>query len=323
MLLPGGLYTQQYISERLSKVRPLLAAPEAEFKALLADAFPKDELRREFMLTASSGALELAQQDLLQFCNNNELSHPEWISHQLTLILNQLADSPISSVNKQEALNWVRQLCVADRQFIILQWRIRNENPVQWLTSECSHCHSFYDFSIDWRQLPFKPAGVTFPFARAQTTHGTLLLRVPNGADQEWLSSQSSSSQKSSHLSQRNFKKAFALRLLISDDCNSNVTINNLTDDDCEAIELAVESVSPELPDCINTQCPECGHGQVVAIDLYETLAKPATTLLDEVHRIALHYHWSEEAILNMPKQRRKQYLTRLDRERGMQGAYS
>lgn len=313
MLLLGGLLAPQFESEHLCKVRPLLAAPDSEFDAFFAECFQKDDLQKEFTFTASSGALELAQQELLQYCSDNDLTHPEWISHQLTLIVNSLGNSAISPDDQADTLNRIRQLCVADRQYMVLQWRIRNEKPVQWLSSECSHCQSFYDFHIDWRQLPFKPAGSTFPYTRAHTSQGPMLLRVPNGFDQEWLAL-----QRASSISPNDLKRAFALRLVVSD---SKDSANHLSEVDFENIELAVETVSPELSDCINTQCPECGHQQIVAIDLYETLAKPAAGLLDEVHRIALHYHWSEEAILNLPKQRRKQYLSRLDRERGMQGA--
>ena len=34
-----------------------------------------------------------------------------------------------------------------------------------------------------------------------------------------------------------------------------------------------------------------------------------ADTLYEELHRIALHYHWSERAILRLPTSKRRRYL--------------
>jgi hypothetical protein len=38
-------------------------------------------------------------------------------------------------------------------------------------------------------------------------------------------------------------------------------------------------------------------------------VAATADRLLDEVHAIAWHYHWSESEILDLPRARRRRYL--------------
>ena len=36
-------------------------------------------------------------------------------------------------------------------------------------------------------------------------------------------------------------------------------------------------------------------------------------TLYEELHRIAIHYHWSERAILRLPTSKRRRYLRLLE----------
>jgi hypothetical protein len=55
-----------------------------------------------------------------------------------------------------------------------------------------------------------------------------------------------------------------------------------------------------------------------VQLDWYRGIHKPIDELLDQIHRLAANYHWSEQEILALPKQRRTAYLRRLDRERGV-----
>jgi len=62
--------------------------------------------------------------------------------------------------------------------------------------------------------------------------------------------------------------------------------------------------------------CAECAGKWTLTFDpasfLWEELNAQALTLLDEVHRLALHYGWSERDILALSEQRRRAYLARL-----------
>ncbi len=83
------------------------------------------------------------------------------------------------------------------------------------------------------------------------------------------------------------------------------------------AIETALEEADPLTGLEIHTTCPSCGAAVVLPLDLErECLTRLATEqprLLDEVHRLALAYHWSEAEILAVPPARRRQYLQRID----------
>jgi hypothetical protein len=59
--------------------------------------------------------------------------------------------------------------------------------------------------------------------------------------------------------------------------------------------------------------CPACGAWIEVELDPFELLARELGTgsdrLLAEVHCLAFHYGWTEDAILDLPRTRRWRYL--------------
>jgi len=314
MQLPGGL-----------------PAAKADPAADMTSMSYRQLLQRRFSFAPDTGLLSLALQDALQDSRERGWSHPHWVSQVLVKILASLGD-PMSDRSAQTLdldLERVRDLCIADRQYIFLQWRIRYGDPMQWLTARCDQCQASYDFPLDWRLLPIQPAAESFPYASAETSQGTLLLRVANGRDQEWLAQ-----QEQYDFSAAELRRLLALRLIVglpggaeqdgADQHGSGQSAwqpDALTDDDLNVMEQALEAVAPELPMQLETVCPECGAPQCIALDLYAPLAQPATGLLDEIHQLALNYHWSEAEILKLPRQRRQQYLLRLERERGFSGA--
>jgi hypothetical protein len=63
----------------------------------------------------------------------------------------------------------------------------------------------------------------------------------------------------------------------------------------------------------LNLECPVCGGAFAVVFDtasfLLQELDERASRLVHEVHTLAVHYHWSERDILQMPHRRRARYL--------------
>lgn len=79
----------------------------------------------------------------------------------------------------------------------------------------------------------------------------------------------------------------------------------------------ALETLAAGLDIDLATTCVECGGGITTPFDVaHFVLAEceaGARHLLDDVHRIALAYHWSEAAILELPRARRQDYLARIE----------
>ena len=79
------------------------------------------------------------------------------------------------------------------------------------------------------------------------------------------------------------------------------------------AIEAALESADPLTALQIQTECPECGHGFELPVDLEQLLLQrlmaAQTRVLRDIHRLASAYHWSEREILALSPKRRAFYL--------------
>lgn len=88
-----------------------------------------------------------------------------------------------------------------------------------------------------------------------------------------------------------------------------------------EALEAAVDEAMDEfdpLPGFeMQVVCPECGATTKAAPELtaaaLQRLVSAQERLLDDVHTIALNYHWTEAEILAMPAWRRQGYLARIE----------
>jgi hypothetical protein len=77
--------------------------------------------------------------------------------------------------------------------------------------------------------------------------------------------------------------------------------------------ERAMESLAPPLSGEIQGQCPECGVSVNFWFDVQSYVQRElrydAEFLYEDVHQLASRYHWSEEKILSLPRQRRVQYV--------------
>lgn len=254
-------------------------------------------LEKDFHFSPVSGALEMRLHEACAYSR----SHPHFVSQALACVLEEVGGQ---SAN----IDRVRDLCVADRQYLALQWRLQNSDAQQWLTASCPQCAAYYDFPLQWNLLPIKPAAAEFPFAVAETALGEIHVRAPTGRDQEVIALLPADIDVKRWLTQR---------LIVSPTHDRHA----LSDADYLVIDAAIEAMVPEVANAVGTQCPECGCEHSVELDLYGALFKANNELLDDVHRIASVYHWSEAEILALPSERRLQYLQRIDRARGMTGA--
>jgi hypothetical protein len=83
-----------------------------------------------------------------------------------------------------------------------------------------------------------------------------------------------------------------------------------------QAFGLALTEDAPLTDPLVALVCPACADTWEETFDIARFLAGDLLVagqrLLDEVHVIALAYHWSEQDILALPRARRRHYLGRL-----------
>jgi len=87
-----------------------------------------------------------------------------------------------------------------------------------------------------------------------------------------------------------------------------------------EEIGRVMDEHDPLVNFTVRVQCPDCEQESVCEIDLEDVslnrLRQAQLRLLATVHRLAAHYHWSEEEIFKVPHWRRDYYLNLLEREK-------
>ena len=196
----------------------------------------------------------------------------------------------------------VDALSVGDRQFLMSRLASHLGLESVWLSATCGYCHGQFDFPLDYGAIPVKPAGEGYPFAEVMLSRGQVRVRVPSGADQRAILSCPD---------EQRARRELARRCIVGESAP-------LMDDDIARIETALEELAPELATHVTAPCPECGSDNLLEIDPYYLLGRVGNELFVEIHHLAAHYHWSESEILNLPRWRRKKYLSLIDRARGM-----
>lgn len=83
-----------------------------------------------------------------------------------------------------------------------------------------------------------------------------------------------------------------------------------------EQLAAGLDAADPRIDVTLDLSCPECSHAWCAPFDvpafLWEEIDVRARRLLDEVHALALAYHWSETEILALSDVRRYAYLDRV-----------
>ncbi len=253
---------------------------------------------RDAQFREPDGRLEMA----LLTAVETAASVPEAVSGVLGAALDKLAGRPADRT--RAAL-----LCVVDRRFLMRSLHAWLGGEAQWHTATCSRCKAPFDFPLRLSRLPVGEAGEGYPFARVSGGKTSWTLRLPNGADQEAIADLPDEETARQHLLAR-------IRL----DGPADALAEMAGDPDGWArIESALEAIAPALIDRVRADCPECGAQNVIEPDPYPLLRQSAHPLLEEIHRIARAYHWSETEILALPRGRRRRYLELIDAGRGLQ----
>ncbi len=223
------------------------------------------------------------------------------LAEQVTLILTQTLDRVAGLMVDKEL---VLSLCSGDRLFLMLQLQANLDPSPQWFTSNCRHCDEKIQFQFEPTTMPVKPAGKNFPQSSVTLSAGNINLRVPCGADEEILAKNSLNEQNAMDI---------LLQRLISSNCH-NLNIGSLSHEDLNLIDQLLDEMSPQPGTSVSIKCPYCSFQQQINIDHYAWINQSTQQLDEEIHTLALNYHWSEKDILGLPKHRRQHYLQLIQR---------
>lgn len=257
-------------------------------------------LARDYSFVPLTGNLELALADAAA----DETSLQDGVSAVLAAALETVGGEPVSR-------DRVSGLAVGDRQYLMRRLAVYLGLDHMWLTADCAACGARFDFPVCLSALPVKPAGAGYPYADVQTGQGRLRVRVPTGADQAAIGADLEAGDALGVLLER----------CIVDGSFAGMGSHDLSPQDIEAIDSALEAVAPEVGTTAEAACPDCGHASLVELDPYACLwRRGEDDIYEQVHTLAGYYHWSEEAILALPLARRRRYLALIESRRGLEG---
>ncbi len=254
-------------------------------------------LRRDYRFKAVTGELERALSESGLYTQ----TLPQQVTRILSRSLHEVAGFPVD-----ETL--MRTLSSGDRQFLVLRLDALIDRSPRWITALCSGCDEQIQFQIVPGTLPMKPAGEGYPERDLNLSIGQVSVRVPNGGDEEFISTHAAGNRTALH--------ELLSQLLTSHGMPVDAT--RLTDEDLECLDQVLDEMSPQAGLTAGIECPHCGLGQEAAIDPYAWIVRETGALDQDIHTLAFHYHWSEEDILQLPRARRERYLKLIDRSLGM-----
>lgn len=206
-----------------------------------------------------------------------------------------------------------RQLSVGDRQALLLAVRQATFGPrvAAVLTCPWRDCDRRMNIDFAIPDIPVTaadhwPASHRLSLTDPSGAHTDVEFRLPTGADQEAIGDLVRADPLA------------ALEALLAR-CVTGVAPETLSPHDRADIEQAMRAAACGPLLSLDATCPECGRGFTVPFDIQDfffgEVAGTPDLLLREVHYLALHYHWTEGEILDLPRDRRQRYLLMLAEE--------
>lgn len=218
----------------------------------------------------------------------------------------------------------VRALPVGDRDHLTVLLRRVTFGDLVRVHVSCpwAGCAEPVTVDVSLAELPVREAAVDGPVhtvrlsaAAAGDGPREVDVRLPDGGDQEELTG----------LALRDPITATAallarvVRRIGGDDAPGPEAVAALSPRARAEVEAELERVAPAVEPDVDVRCAGCGRAFVVPLDVrdcfFGELRAEQRVLPRDVHVLALHYHWSEAAILAMSRPRRQTYLDLLGEE--------
>jgi len=217
----------------------------------------------------------------------------------------------------------VRRLLVADRHYLLLRLRAITFGAQVQATARCpwADCSKKVDIDFSLQDIPIQESQAQGPLYTMQLSpeaafkdetgeaYRAVTFRLPNGEDQEVVAP----------LVAGDAARAFAVLLgrciqsIGPWEHPSEALLRRLSPLAQQEIERRIAAAAPQVELAMEAQCPECGHDFTVPFDPQEFFLgelRISRDLLDrEVHYLAYHYHWSEQEIMAMPRDKRRRYI--------------
>jgi hypothetical protein len=191
------------------------------------------------------------------------------------------------------------ELSIPRRDAAVLAWRHRALGPELLGFVDCPECGAELEFDFDAGALLASAPAVEPESVRI----GEQRFRLPNSSDLI--------------ASAKMDDPLHATRRLLQSCCLDSGAGEGWSDEWLADAEAAMSSHAGASDTRFRFDCETCSHAWEAPFDIcayfWEEIERRAQALLDDVHRLALAYGWSEAAILAMSEVRRAAYVARCD----------
>ena len=212
------------------------------------------------------------------------------------------------------------RLTVGDREALMLALRRATFGERLQCVLDCAECGEPMDLDLTVGALLVEPAASLAPTydesIAAPDGCWRLRYRLPTGADQIAIARACASAPE----------RATAVllgRCVLAAEAPDGAAVHPaaLPEPVADALGSRMAALDPQAEIALECACPACGARMSAVLDaadlLLREVAARGTDLYREVHALALHYHWSEREILDMPHGKRRRYLALLDETLG------
>ena len=232
------------------------------------------------------------------------------VTELITRCLQRLG--PVSPVRAE----LVRALSIGDREALLLHLRRMTLGDRIACVLTCPSCSKNMDLELEVREL-LLPA-----YRNAKAMHEVVIsdgeqsyrvvFRVPNGEDQEAAVAEAASSV--SEAAEMLLKRC--IHCVRSSEGSAVAEVPMVV---MRELPAKMAELDPQGEVLLDLTCPECATGFVVPFDAADyvcrEMASQESDFYRGVHVLSYHYHWSEEAILNLSRRKRLIYLDLLANE--------
>ena len=278
---------------------------------------PEGLREREYELHAMTGRDE-------EVLAENSRSSAETVTEILTRCLKKVGN--INQVDQE----LIRSLLVVDRQYLMMRARQLSFGDRVDAVVQCVNpdCRKRMDIDFNLSDVPITPCEVKgeYLFKKSDVLESKeadgdsipwneLRFRLPSGEDQERLNLAKCDNEVDAVC-------MLLEQCIVSTDCGEKPDLQAIKSWPVSLrreIEDTMEKLAPNLELTMDLKCPECGTEFEVPFAIQDFFLKEVRAnvkvLHREVHQLAFHYHWGEDEIMSMPRQRRQNYVGLLNEE--------
>ncbi|MEO7232678.1 MAG: hypothetical protein ABIW96_08375 [Polaromonas sp.] len=206
-----------------------------------------------------------------------------------------VSDADGQTVDEDEVWGWT----LNQRLQALLAMRLASGDTRVDLQSNCTQCGEAMEIGLDLQAFAGEPVAPRFTWRSADGL--ALSLRLPKGHDlRDWMRDGGQVLQEA------------LLASLVEDVSGQPQPLSTLLPE----LDDAFEAHDPLTALHLSAACPACAHVNTVGCDLEALLldgfARAQAGMLDDVVKLASTFHWSEAAILALPRWRRARYLRQI-----------